>query len=504
MQYHHENRLIKIKSVLAEGHILGVKFFGTETFSQAFRFNVDVISTDKNLTAKQLLNTLLLVTIIQSDAPRYFHGSVTEFQQGRKEGGFYHYHLVMHPSLYSQRQTNNFRIFQNLSIPEIIKKILNEAKIVDFEFKLKSSYKNQEYCCQYNESNESFIHRLLSEVGIIYYYQHQADCHKLIFVDQVHSFLKAKENYKQETFFEKVHAKSCSLVLSDHQQKSQESESDYAKKMHVYPGNVATNEEAHSKMVLHREAYEVSKQQLSGSSSTMELVLGNFFSYQKGECYPFQINYSVEDGSYFSSGGQSIQVRWNALPMTVNYKSSIIKRPKVTGVELAVVVSDLQQEIDVDQYGRVRVCFQWSHDEGEYRNYSCYVPVMNGWAGLNYGMQFFPRVGEQVVVQFIHGDPNRPLIIGSVYQHEHVPPFTLPSQKTKSGIKTCSSPKGDKLSGNLLTFEDAIGKECIEMESVGKLNFSAKKEIKFQVGKTMMVMTEEGISFKAKKIKIAK
>ncbi|MBI5448205.1 MAG: type VI secretion system tip protein VgrG [Gammaproteobacteria bacterium] len=532
--YHQKNRFINLDTASGERTLLVKQFRGVSHLFRGFEFYVDVLSTDKNMVGKNMLMTPAAISVqASSHQTHYFHGMITHFERGERDGHFYYYRIILQPNFDLLKMTQQFRIFQHKTVPDIIKTILHERKIVDIEFKLKETYQEREYCCQYGENTHDFLHRLMEEEGIFYFYVHHKNKHTIVFVDSIDSFsCVGEKNNHFSAWFHKEAFHSGKIVLTDyvHQRPSagltvMEEDERGIHDRHYHPGGFSSVSEGNKKMKLHKLSYDMQAITYGGEGEDFAVMPGKKFLYQGNEFYFLSVDYVASDQSYSSQGSEFCQVMFSCRPCSAPYKP-IQKRvkPKVMGVETALVLGKEGSELEVDEQGRVRVKFHW-----EYTNKaegSCWLRVAQLWAGHLYGMQFLPRVGQEVLVQFVQGDPDRPLIMGSLFNAEQQPPYKLPEHKTRSGIKTRSMPNGDVSSGNELSFEDKKDKEEIFLHaekdfrrviedselclvkkgdfqvtvSKGQIVLSADKKLILKVEGSKIEMDEEGIVIFSKKL----
>lgn len=538
--YNHDNRLIKITTVLGENTLLATQFSGSDSFFNSFNFSVEMISTEKNIPLKKLLFTTISISIqVTPTQVRYFHGVIIDAERGMRDGHFYHYRIQVRPRFWLLNLTRQYRFFQYKTVPDIIKTLMYDAKIIDIEFRLKESYQEREYCCQYGESTYDFLHRLMEEEGIFYFYEHSQNTHKLVFTDDVQGLQAVNSNnHDIASWYYREKCQPGKILLSDFYHETPQAQLHVAQnnpanafEVHHHPADFTAVEEGQRKVKLHKLAHEAQAMILGGESNDIAFAPGKNFSYEGNTFYLLSVEYHVTDNTYFSHGSQNLYTLFTCLPINVPYKPlKLLSKPKVMGVETAFVVGKEGSEIDVDEQGRVRVRFHWEQQNATEDSGSCWLRVAQLWTGNNYGMQFLPRVGQEVIVQFVHGDPDRPLIMGSLFNAEHQPLYKLPHNKTRSGIKTRSTPNGSNQEGNELSFEDAKDKEEIFLHaqkdfkriiqnseqclikkgnfhitvSQGEILLSAKKKLVLQAGDSKIEMNDGDISIFAKKIIVKK
>lgn len=530
------NRLIKIKTPLADDVLLATSLTGSDQLFGGFCFVLEMISTEKSILPKQLLQQPIAIEVTQAGVSRYFHGVVSLFELGHKDGHFYHYLAEVRPQLWMLSHSKNYCIFQQKSVPDILKTILHDAGIVAIDFRLKRTYSPREYCCQYGEDTLAFIHRLLEEEGIFYFYEHSVNQHTLVFVDGVIDFPNVKKTVGIDPradfahWYQREAIQAGKIVLSDYhyekpgtQLQVTSAQANNRYEIHHYPGNFSNTATGEKQLHLHKAAQEHAALVMGGQCDDLFFAPGKSFVSGGEKYYLLNVQYHVQDKSYFSQGSQSQQVIFTCAPIKSPFHAGkSTAKPKVIGVDTAVVVGEEGSDIFTDHLGRVKVKFHWERGN----NCSCWLRVAQLWAGNGFGTQFLPRLGQEVVVQFIHGDPDRPLIMGSLFNADHALPFKLPGEQTRSGIKTRSLQSGQV--GNELSFDDAKGSEQVLLHAQkdfkrvvennelclvkkgnldisileGETLISAKKKITFKVGDSKIELGEDLLSIFAKKVSI--
>lgn len=502
-KYSEEYRLIKIKTILDDTEILLEKFSGTEEMSRPFEFRVTLLSTDLHIDLKSLLRTSVTVTIALFDeSERKLNGVFSSLRQkGMTEQDFVYYEATIVPKIWFLSLDSNCRIFQTMSVPDIVKQILDESSISDYQFRSPlleaSRYPKRDYTVQYRESSLNFISRLLEEEGIFYYFDHTDTKHTIVFGDAspglaacpgqptaLYSFsksgwVKSKEDSVigleriEEAFagklmltdynFETPSANLTSTVGSDN-------ERDYD-----YPGKYADPDEGGRYTGIRIEERELDQFVVQGMSRCRSFRPGYFFTLQdhfrsdtNQDYFLTAVSHEIIDTTY--RGGDDVVTDYRnyftAIPKANVYRPPRrTRKPIVQGSQTAVVVGKSGEEIWVDKYGRVKVQFYWDQLGQKDETSSCWVRVSQAWAGKNWGWITLPRIGQEVIVDFLEGDPDRPIITGRVYNADQTVPYTLPANQTQSGIKTRSSKGGSSDNYNELRFEDKKGEEVFYMHA---------------------------------------
>ncbi|MGB3610463.1 MAG: type VI secretion system tip protein TssI/VgrG [Cellvibrio sp.] len=498
-----ENRLISITDFsLGKDTFLLTSFEGAEYISGLFEFEIEVLSENLEVDPDQIVGKTATVTI-QNEQERKFNGYIKSFTFGEvKANNLRQYKMVMVPWLWFLSQTNDHRIFQEKNTKEIVSQIFNDLGFTDFEFKAAGGNK-REYCVQHNESDLNFVSRLLEEDGIAYYFEHDDKKHKLVLVDQQNAYTEVAETNleyskgntpnTQITAWEHIYLfKKGKWSLNDYNFKepkkdlnaSTKTKSQFAKndsfEHYEYPGLYDTTMGA-DLVKIRLDAEEVDRNTVRGESDCSSFFAGGKFKVakhatgsEKGSYILARVFHKAHDNSYFSGGDGSSDYKneFICIPADVHFRpKNTHKKPVMKGPQSAIVVGPAGEEIYIDEHNRVKVQFIWDREGKKDENSSCFVRVMQAWAGNQWGSSFIPRIGHEVIVSFLDGDPDRPLVTGSVYNGWNKP--TYPS-KTQSGIKTRSTKDGTPQNFNELRFEDKKGDEQIYLHA--EKNFDTQVE----------------------------
>jgi Rhs element Vgr protein len=481
--------------------LLFVDMSADEALGELFRFHVQFESRDAGIDLSALLGTSMTVTLVARDGyVRHFNGMVCEASQtgvATVESLVYaQYAVTLVPKPWLLEQVVDCRIFTDISAPDIIKQLLSESGYTDVKFSLTGSYAARDYCVQYREDRLNFIHRLMEQEGIYYYFVHNETKHTMVLADGVSAHSAADEfrtvpyaaqldnmlrTQSTISMFESTRGvdsatfkltdynpltPKTSLLSSDTSDGHQPSKSYSA---FDFPGSHGEAGVGQHYANVRAEAFTASRSRYSGMTDACSAQIGNLFTLSD---YPRSAlnqeylitgtNIQVHGGGHASGSGGNLTFRchFRALSSRLPFRKDLkTEKPKVVGMQTAVVTgSDTDEEIAVDKYGRVQVTFHWNKPDKENAQSSCPVRVASPWAGKNWGAVSIPRVGQEVVVSFLEGDPDRPLIIGSVYNADNLPPYALPDNKTQSGIKSRSL-LGTADDANELRFEDKKGSE---------------------------------------------
>lgn len=485
-----DQRLISISTPLAKDEFLLTSFEGTEYISDLFEFQIEVLSSNHKVKPEQLIGKTVTVTI-QNDQKRTFNGYISRFTYGEvKADNLRTYRLTMVPWLWFLSKTNNHRIFQEKNTKDIVSQVFKDLGFNDFDYKATGNATPREYCVQHNESDLNFVSRLLEEDGIAYYFEQKGEKHVMHIVDAANAY---QETAETDLTYSKGNQPNTQLTRWEHlyefrkgkwslndydfvnppksQLQTTASTSNFAKaKNYEHYEYTPYNDFAGIKDLSKKriEAEETPMNIIEASSDCSSFYAGGKFKLskhaiaeEKGDYIITAIRHRVYDNSYLA-GNESQSEYSNdfaCIPDNVHFRPPMVHiKPVMQGPQSALVVGAKGEEIYVDKDGRIKVQFHWDREGKKDEKSTCYIRVMQPWAGAGWGTSFIPRIGMEVVVNFFDGDPDRPVITGSVYNGDNKPPF---SSKTQSGIKTRSSKGGTVNNANELRFDDVKGSEQV-------------------------------------------
>ena len=493
-----EHRLISISSPLKKDELLLTSFQGGEYISRLFEFQLEVLSKNVTLDPKKLVGEQVTVTF-QNEKERFFTGYVSRFSFGEvKANDLRQYKLTIVPWLWFLTKTNNQRIFQEMTTKDIVSKIFKEHGFNDFDFTAKGGEK-REYCVQYNESDFDFVSRLLEDEGIAYYFKHDKSKHTLYLVDKQNSYdfceekevtySKGNQNNSQITQWEHFYEfRKGEWEINDYNFNepkkklvvSSKTKNKFSKvkefKHYEFPSMYDTS--VGEKLVkIRMEAEEASIDTVEAVSDCSTFYAGGKFKLTKHAAKSEKDNYIITgiyhrayDNSYFtgSEGQSEYGNNFVCIPADVHYRPArTFTKPVMNGPQSALVTGPSGEEIYIDKLGRIKVQFMWDQYGKKNESSSCYLRVVQSWAGDGWGGSFIPRIGQEVIVNFLDGNPDRPLVTGTVYNGDNKPPY---SSKTQSGIKTHSTKGGSASNYNELRFEDLKGSEELYIQAEKDLN----------------------------------
>jgi type VI secretion system secreted protein VgrG len=486
-----DQRLIAISSPLAKDELLLTSFEGIDQISGLFEYQIEVLSKNQSITPDQLIGKTVTVTI-QNDQKPTFNGYVSRFVYGEVlADNLRTYHLTMVPWLWFLSKTNNHRIFQDKTTKEIVTQVFKDLEFNDFNIKATGNKTKREYCVQHNESDLNFVSRLLEEDGIAYYFEQKKDKHVMHIVDAANAYQECAET---KLTYSKGNQPNTQITRWEHVYNFQKgkwslNDFDYASPTKSQLQTTAsTSKFANAKNYEHYEytpyhdfsgikdlsvkrieAEETPLDTIEASSDCSSFYAGGKFNLTKhavkseqGAYIITAVRHRVYDNSYLAGANEGQSEYGNdivCIPEAVHYRpAQTHTKPWMQGPQSATVVGPEGEEIYVDSEGRIKVQFHWDREGKDDENSSCYIRVMQPWAGSGWGTSFIPRIDMEVVVDFFDGDPDRPIVTGAVYNGDNKPPF---DSKTQSGIRTRSSKEGSAGTSNEFRFDDNKGSEQI-------------------------------------------
>ena len=468
-----------------------IRFEGHEGLSQLFEVHVQVACKAGDLSFADVVGMPAVLTFRVGETVRHLHGMVASFEQGDEGKKLTAYRAVVVPSVWRLLHRRDSRIFQALTVPEILKKVLSAAGVPSdgFRFSLNGSYAPREYVVQYRESDWTFACRLMEEEGIAYHFEHSESAHLLVLTDAPAAFgpiaapekvvfrpplgaLVKDEHVSRFRYSERV--RSGKVTLRDYNFKkpglllegAELAEKNDDLEIYDYPGEHESPDVATALAKVRLEEQQASRRTGDGESACPRFVPGATFTLAdhprddlNREFLITRVDHhGAEPGLEQGETGAPYGNRFQVIPAGVPFRPPrITPRPTIKGIQTAIVTGPAGEEIHTDEHGRIKVQFHWDRQGKKDDKSSCWIRVSQIWAGGAWGAVFLPRIGHEVVVDFIEGDPDRPLVVGSVYHGTNVPPYGLPAEKTKSTIKSSSSKGGG--GSNELRFEDKKGSE---------------------------------------------
>jgi type VI secretion system secreted protein VgrG len=562
------DRLLKINTRLGEDVLLLTHFDGEEKLSSGYQYQLRVLAQKHSADIDALLGKPVSVSLCEKGgAPRYFHGRISQIKEGNQEDPLlpaYHFRIV--PWWWFLSLSSDCRIFQHQSVVDIFKTVCREHGFADYDLSgLRKTYSPIDYCVQYNETHQHFLQRLLDAAGIYYYFQQAQNKHTMRLVDCFSALIKERR------LFTVKNNRQHSPYLSDWQscescQASQFSLSDYnfqtpavdlfssqndkkdvsgMKEMEqfIYPGAVSTKMAGTCKLKQMADSLKWANHTCRGESDYLQLQAGLRFDLaddeiggQSGEYYIESIDHRAHDVTHLSGDGATAsapQFYHNTITCIRDLypycPSPEAQKPVMPSVQTAKVVGDY-----VDQLGRVNVQFHWDRFDKNKAHSRAWLRVLQGVAGKQFGTQFMAHTGQEVIVQFIHGDPNRPLVAATLRNADHLSAYLLPDEQNLLGFNGYS-PKNKKTGpGHEIKFDDTPGQEnlviksqkalvqivaqdCVEQIEDGEKTIIGRNQlvdilrqagkwratrVKLQVGSSQLFISRAGVVIQSSAVKI--
>lgn len=503
-------------SPLGPNDLIPVAFHGEEEVSAPFAFTVDFVSTNAAIAASSLLGKPMSIRIaMEGGRERFVHGIVRKFGSRGKFRELYGYRAELVPSLWLLGLATDCRTFEQKSVRDIVTAVLRQGGAVpDFEFKVTATLKPRPFTVQYRETNLAFVERLLEEEGLYYFFKHSKDKHMLVISDAHAGSIPAGAvaevkvvsqssagDVEPDAVFElsrefTVH--SASVSLKDHDLLRADSigaassgKPGASGELYEFLGDLGPNDSSRL-ATLAIEAEEADHDQLQGEGTCAAFEPGSRVKLTGGmlgaggaELHLLSVRHRCEGGDVLSSSGLGATYtnEFTAMPAATRYRPPVETAwPSVQGTQVAKVVgSGAPGDIDVDANGRVLLQFPWDRGDGRDGKSKHRVHAASVWAGAGWGFVQLPRIGQEVLVEFLEGDPDRPIITGRVYNASNMHPYGLPANKTQSGVKTRSVGGGDA-NFNELRFEDKKGDEQVYLHAEKNLDTVVENDETLTVG----------------------
>ncbi|MEP6690687.1 MAG: type VI secretion system tip protein VgrG [Gemmatimonadaceae bacterium] len=486
--YTQNKRPLRIDTPAGTDVLLLERLSGQEGVSMPFHFTVELLSEQPSVSAKKLLRHGVGITIdLPNGAERHFHGIVNRFTSGgRNADGLTRYRAEVVPWLWLLQLTTDCRIFQNMSATEIVEKIFKENGFTDYKLKVMAPPPKREYCVQYRETAFNFISRLMEEEGIWYFFEHERTRHVMVIADNNSAFAPCPHADKLNTvdkeglvagtavvtelsYEDTVCSGSVSIGDYNYEQPNRLLRStvtgEQKGELYDYPGGFQAKDDGDRLARIRMEEAESLHLMVFGASNVAALTSGFRFLLRDTNETLAVLSVTHDASNPYSvegSGEHTYTNSFEAIPHATPYRPAReAEAPLVHGSQTAVVTGKAGEEIWVDKLGRVKVQFFWDRQGKKDDASSCWVRVASTWAGKNWGFIAIPRIGQEVIVDFLEGDPDLPIITGRVYNGEQNVPYELPANQTQSGTKSRSTKGGGADNFNQLRFEDKKGSEQV-------------------------------------------
>ena len=488
-----DTQSLQVTTPLGKDKLVATALSGTEAIGAPFHFHLNANATADGLDPTQVSGKSVTVTLVDGDGKtRLLNGLATRVVVAGKS-----WSMELRPWLWMLGLGSDNRIFQQKTVPEIIKAVFDGAGYKDYKDSLTGSYTARDYCVQYNESNFNFVHRLMEDEGIWYCFEHADGKHTLVLGDDASAHTacpqvsKAKflELPPEKNWLENNRVEALRLELTVVTSKYQADDFNFetpstelkttaagtgsGMQVYDYPGGYDKKDAGDGRANKRLQAFEAGTKTISATSDVRHFLAGRKFTLSNhpdstlnADWVLLQIRHDATPGSYSNS--------FVAFPADVVYRPPPASyRPRIAGSQTAIVTGKSGEEIWTDKYGRIKVQFHWDQLGKKDENTTCWIRVAQSWAGKSWGAWTLPRIGQEVVVSFLDGDPDRPLVTGCVYNGENSLPYALPDNQTRSTLKSNSSKQGEGY--NEIRFEDKKDSEEIFVHARKDMNIEVEK-----------------------------
>jgi type VI secretion system secreted protein VgrG len=486
----------------------------TEQLGSLFHVDLVVLTEGKPVKFEDIIGQNVTLRMkLDDEVERYWNGEVIQFQAAGVQGDLLKYNMTIVPWIWYLGRTADFRIYQNKTVPDIIKSIFSDAGYSNYDFALTGSYSPWEYCVQYRETDLNFIMRLMEQEGIYFFFTHEDGKHTIHLVDGLGGH-KPYPGYETVTWREDLGGGSDDIEhiigwsVENHLQPGAYETMDYDFKrpklklksrtekplghagddwdVFDYPGEWENLGDGDQYTRVRLEELHAQYEVAHAVTNARGIAAGFLFTLaefpddaQNKEYLITSCNVSVSTTDYLSgggSGGSQFSCSFTAIDAQTQFRSPrVTPKPVIQGPQTAVVVGDPGEEITVDEFGRIKVQFHWDR-YGKYdQNSTCWIRVVQSWAGAQFGTAWIPRHGMEVMVNFLEGDPDMPIVTGCIYNGVNKLPDELPTKKTRSVMKTNSSKGGGGF--NLIRLDDMKGKEQVFIHSQKRMDVRTKGTI---------------------------
>lgn len=526
MSFVQTGRLLKIDTPLGGDALLLAMIECREGISQLFELDLDLRAEDDAIDFGRIVGENVTVSIELADGSlRLWNGYVSRFAQGTQHPFLTTYRATVVPWLWFLTRTTDCRIFQKKTAPEIVSQIFEDLDFKDFDLRLYGSFTKRDYCVQYRETDFNFVSRLMEEEGICYFFEHDKGKHTLVLANDPGShppvpnskvrFHPVRGGHRtQDTVFDLRQEQAfrpqsysatdfnfttpgTNLGVSVPSRKRYD--------VYDYPGDYLQRAEGESRARIRLEEEQRDSLVTHGHGECPQFTPG--FTYDLDEHPHSGVNitylltrvghtasqtYEVGEGA---SGELTYENRFQCIPHSVPYRPErVTRRPVVQGCQTAIVVGPSGEEIYTDEYGRVKVQFHWDREGQNDEESSCWIRVSHPWAGKHWGALAIPRIGQEVIVDFLEGDPDQPIIVGRVYNGEQLPPFGLPDGAVVSGVRSDSTKGGGGY--NQMSMDDTKGNELVHIHAQYDMDTAIEHDERVDVGndRTEHVHNDESIT----------
>ncbi|WES90986.1 type VI secretion system Vgr family protein [Dickeya fangzhongdai] len=480
-----------------------VDFELSEALNQPFALSLNLASSQPGIDFGAVLDQPCELRVwYEGELQRRVSGIVSRFAQGDTGFRRTRYQAEVRPALWRLGLRTNARIFQTQKPDAIISTLLEEAGITDYAFALRHEHAVREYCVQYRESDLAFINRLAAEEGLFYFHEFDAGKHRVVFADDAGALAKGPElffNLATQGLSEGAYVRrfryaeavsTAEVALKDYSFKTpaygllhnkMSSELDHQRESYQhfdYPGRFKLDPSGKAFTGYRLDALRAGAMTGGGESNAAELMPGSTFTLTEHPNPAFNLAWQVVAVTHSGQQPQALEEESGGEPTTLSNSFEVVKatttwraalpyKPMVDGPQIATVVGPAGEEIYCDEFGRVKLQFPWDRYGASDDQSSCWVRVSQGWAGGQYGLIAIPRIGHEVVVSFLEGDPDQPIVTGRTFHATNPSPYPLPANKTRTSLRT-NTHKGAGF--NELRFEDQAGQEEVFIHAQKDMN----------------------------------
>ena len=523
-----DHRFIAISTALGPDVLALRSFSLQEQISRPFQIEAELSSENGEVDLDKVVGFEVTLRLqIGANTPRYFNGFVSRLVQVANSGGHAHYRATIVPWLWFLTRTSDCRVWAaadepsaGKTVPEIIEAVFQAHGFHDYKLSLTGAYPKREFCVQYRETDFNFVSRLMEQEGIYYYFEHENGKHTLVLADSI-SAHSPYPGYAEVIFHElekgatqreaitdwilQKEVQPVATALNDFDFKkpktSLRSASNVSRthgaalfEIYDYPGEYLEAGEGDSLAQIRLEELQTQYEVLHGQTTVRGMAAGCTFKLkqhpraeQNREYLITGVSLHADAGEFASSGatagggGEFFSCSITTIAKEQQFRPlRLTPKPVVQGLQTAIVTGPKGEEIHTDKYGRVKVQFHWDRYGKADQDSSCWIRVSSQWAGKKWGAIYLPRIGQEVIVEYLEGDPDRPLITGRVYNGDAMPPYDLPAEKTKSTVKSNSSKGGNGF--NEIRFEDKKGSEQIFVHGEKNLDERIKNNTREWIG----------------------
>jgi type VI secretion system secreted protein VgrG len=523
------HRRIAISTPLGKDVLLLRGFTGSEAISHLFNFDLDLLSENNSISFQDVVGKSVTLRIYDTNgSERYWNGFISRFSQGAQDRRLTMYRAQMVPWLWFLTRTADCRIFQNQKVPDIIQKIFTDLKFHDFKLRLYGEFEPRDYCVQYRETDFNFVSRLMEEEGIFYYFTQEDGKHTLVLAndpaahdpcphqktarydfrggniayEDVVTELSYQEEFRTGAWAQtdyNFETPSASLAVTVNGKNPYE--------IYEYPGEHLVRPDGDRLAKIRLQEQSVPGAVIQGGSGCRYFTSGYQFKLEDhyranlNQAYVLtSVRHMATQGASYQvggAGGEELTYRnsFDCIPFSTPYRPPrVTPEPFVQGCQTAVVVGPGGEEIYTDKYGRVKVQFHWDREGKKNENSSCWIRVSHPWAGQGWGAVSIPRIGQEVIVDFLEGDPDQPIIVGRVYNAAQMPPFGMPGKAMVSGVKSNSTKGGGGF--NEISLDDTKGNELINIHAQFDQQKKVERDERVEIGRdrTEHVIRDEKIA----------